>query len=406
MASSGQAAWTKYFQGKGNIPTVMKKSSPVYDNEKINQKIADITAGTKVTYLASKKFESKATVEYVVNRKTIIGRVPFDNIAKPGVKASGAASLKPQAFGVGEQKYSFSVYRRTVMESIESRKDLSAETRTYLLALFDYHSGGSINKQKLTKIFQGVKDSVPLSDINKDFGEVLGPVAILDQELFRKNKIILNKSGAKIYVPARPNEPLMDYAIYNGDKQYTISAKSGTTTNVVKPPDILSLLSKDAKKLKKWSKTKEYRILQILAQESIILGPIKAISEIYPNLILPAAAASVSGKSYDKKGFANFISKNEYLKSKKDPTVNEIMYECEKMLQKQTKDQTFDMTELFADAIENQVFYVKFGIDSSGVGDWSVIVSDDIRKSKSGSVVYLRSKNGYTRASDRMGIQV
>jgi hypothetical protein len=292
------------------------------------------------------------------------------------------------------------------MESIESRKDLSAETRTYLLALFDYHSGGSINKQKLTKIFQGVKDSVPLSDINKDFGEVLGPVAILDQELFRKNKIILNKSGAKIYVPARPNEPLMDYAIYNGDKQYTISAKSGTTTNVVKPPDILSLLSKDAKKLKKWSKTKEYRILQILAQESIILGPIKAISEIYPNLILPAAAASVSGKSYDKKGFANFISKNEYLKSKKDPTVNEIMYECEKMLQKQTKDQTFDMTELFADAIENQVFYVKFGIDSSGVGDWSVIVSDDIRKSKSGSVVYLRSKNGYTRASDRMGIQV
>jgi hypothetical protein len=94
------------------------------------------------------------------------------------------------------------------------------------------------------------------------------------------------------------------------------------------------------------------------------------------------------------------------LKSKKDPTVNEIMYECEKMLQKQTKDQTFDMTELFADAIENQVFYVKFGIDSSGVGDWSVIVSDDIRKSKSGSVVYLRSKNGYTRASDRMGIQV
>lgn len=292
------------------------------------------------------------------------------------------------------------------MNFIESRKDLSAETRTYLSALFDYHSGGSTTKQKLMKIFQGVKDSVPLNDINKDFGEVLGPVAILEQELFRKNKIILNKGAARIYVPARPNEPLMDYAIYNGDKQYTISAKSGTTTNVVKPPDILSLLSKDAKKLKKWSKTKEYRILQILAQESIILGPIKAISEIYPNLISPAAAASVLGKSYDKKGFANFISKNEYLKSKKDPTVNEIMYECEKMLQKQTKDQTFDMTELFADAIENQVFYVKFGIDSSGVGDWSVIVSDDIRKSKSGSVVYLRSKNGYTRASDRMGIQV
>lgn len=406
MASSGQAAWTKYFQGKGDIQTIMKINSSVYDNEKVNQKIADISAGTKITYLASKKFESKATIEYVANRKKIIGRVPFDNIAKPGVKASGAASLKPQAFGVGEQKYPFSSYKKTVMNFIESRKDLSAETRTYLSALFDYHSGGSTTKQKLMKIFQGVKDSVPLNDINKDFGEVLGPVAILEQELFRKNKIILNKGAARIYVPARPNEPLMDYAIFSGDTQYTISAKSGTTTNVVKPPDIISLLSKDPKKLKKWSKTKEFRILQILAQESIILGPIKAISEIYPDLISPEAVSSISGKNYDKKGFAKFISKNEYLKTKKEPTINEIMYECEKMLQKQTKDQTFDMTELFADAIENQVFYVKFGIDVSGVGDWSVIVSDDIRKSKSGSVVYLRSKNGYTRASDRMGIQV
>jgi len=406
MASSGQAAWTKYFQGKGDIPTIMKKSSPVYDNEKINQKIADVPAGTKVTYLASKKFESKATIEYVVNRKKIVGRVPFDNIAKPGVKASGAASLKPQAFGVGEQKYPFTVYKKTVMGSIDSRKDLTPEVRTYLAALFDYHSGGSTSRQKVMKIFQGVKSSVPLNDINKDFGEVLGPVAILEQDLFRKNKISLNKGAARIYVPARPNEPLMDYAIFSGDTQYTISAKSGTTTNVVKPPDIIALLSKDAKKFKKWSKTKEFRVLQTLAQESILLGPIKAISEIYPNLIPPAAVASISGKSYDKKAFAKFISNNDYLKTKKEPTLNEIMYECEKMIQKQTKDQTFDMTELFADAIENQVFYVKFEIDASGVGDWSVIVSDDIRKSKSGSVVYLRSKNGYTRASDRMGIQV
>jgi hypothetical protein len=26
MASSGQAAWTKYFQGKGDIPTITKRS--------------------------------------------------------------------------------------------------------------------------------------------------------------------------------------------------------------------------------------------------------------------------------------------------------------------------------------------------------------------------------------------
>lgn len=406
MASSGQAAWSKYFQGKGDIETIVKKNSPVYDMSKPNQKIGDISAGTKVLYLKSKNFEVKAAIEYVVNRKKVSGRIPFDNLAKPGVKASGSASLKPQAFGIGEQKYSFSTYKKIIKDSIDSREDLSAETRSYLSALLDYHSGGSTSKMKVMKIFQNVKSSVALNDVNKDFGEVLGPVAILEQGLFRANKILLNKGSSRIFVPLRPNEPLMDYAIISGNKQYTISAKSGTTTNVVKPPDIISLLSKDAKKLKKWSKTKEFRILQTLAQESILTGPVKAISEVYPNLISAEAAASFTGKSYDKKLFLKFINQNDYLKTKKDPTPNEIMYECEKLLQQRTKDQTFDMTEIFADAIENQVFYVKFEIDSTGVGKWDVIVSEDIRKTKSGSVVYLRSKNGYTRASDRMGIQV
>ena len=99
------------------------------------------------------------------------------------------------------------------------------------------------------KIFQQVKGSVSLNDVNKDFGEVLGPVAILEQGLFRANKISLNKGSSRIYIPLRPNEPLMDYAIINGDVQYTISAKSGTTTNVVKPPDIIALLSKSPKKI-------------------------------------------------------------------------------------------------------------------------------------------------------------
>lgn len=406
MASSGQAAWIKYFQGKGDITTTMKNSSSVYDMDNPSKKIGDISAGTSVLYFATKKYEQKAAIEYTINRKKISGRVPFDSLSKPGVKSSGAASLKPQAFGVGEQKYSFSTYKKIVKDSIESRKDLSSETRLYLSVLFDYYSGGTASKQKITKIFQKVKGSIPLNDISKDFGEVLGPVAILDRDLFRAKKIHLNKGSSKIYIPSRPNEPLMDYAIISGENQYTISAKSGTTTNVVKPPDIIALLSKNPKKLKKWSKTKEFRMLQTLAQESILTGPVKAVSEIYPELISAEAFASFSGKGYDKKLFSKFISKNEYLKTKKDPTPNEIMYECEKLLQQKTKDQTFDMTEIFSDAIENQVFYVKFEIDASGVGNWDVIISDDIRKTKSGSVVYLRSKNGYTRASDRMGIQV
>ena len=407
MASTGQAAWTKYFQGKGSIQTVMKKASILYDPATASKKIADIPAGTPVTYMSTKKYESKALIECTINRKKLSGRVSFDNIAKPNVKSSGAASLKPQAFNVGETKYSFSTYKNTVLTSINERKDLSGPVRAYLDSLFKYYSGSNSSKQDVTKIFQGASGSLPINDINKDFGEVLGPIAILQLGLLKSKKINLSKNSTKIFVPSRPNEPLMDYALIDGDTQYTISAKSGTTTNVVKPADILTLIGKNAKKQRKWASKKEYQLLQILAENNALVGPIKAVARFNPNLISEKAANSVTKDSYDEKAFASFFSKNLYLKTKNNPTVNEIMYECEKIIQTQTKDGTFDMTDIFSDAIENQVIYVKFALDTkTGLADWDVIISDDIRKAKSGSTVYLRSKNGYTRAADKMGIQV
>ena len=406
MASSGQAAWLKYFKGNGDIETVMKKDSSVYDMSVITKKIGIIKAGTKVQYLSSKTFEQKAVIEYVENRKKITGRVPFDDLAKPGVKSSGEASLKPQAFNVRDQQYSFSVYKRTVLESIENRKDLSAELRLYLSSLFDYHAGGTTSKQKLMKIFGQVKNSVPLNSINKDFGEVLGPVAILENNLFNRVKINLSKGSSKIYVPPRPNEPLMDYAIIVGDKKYTISAKSGDSTNTVKPDAIISLLNQNSKILRKWQNSDQYKILSVLNRESGKEGPVKAVAALYPKIISPAAAESFTSTDYDKKLFADFIKNNQYLKMKKNPTVLEISYEAEKIIYEKTKSGDLDMNDIFADAIENKVFYVKFALDNTGVGEFDLIVADDIRKIKSGRRAFLRSKNGYSRSGDKMGIQI
>lgn len=406
MASSGQDAWTKHFKGKGNIETVMKKDSSVYDLDSPTKQIGTIKAGTKILYLSSKSFEQKASIEYVVNRKKISGRVPFDNMAKPGVKSSGEASLKPQAFNVRDQQYSFSAYRKIVTDAIESRKDLSAETRLYISAIFDYHSGGPTSKQKITKIFNQVKNSIPINSINKDFGEVLGPVAILEHNIFNKIKINLSKGSSKIYVPLRPNEPLMDYAIIVGDKKYTISAKSGDSTNTVKPDSILRLINENSKILKKWQKTDQYKLLSILNSESGKEGPVKAVSALYPNIISPAAAASFTSNDYDRKLFSKFINNNQYLKTKKDPTVLEISYECEKVIYEKTRSGELDMNDIFADAIENKVYYVKFAIDSAGIGEFDLIVADDIKKIKSGRRAFLRSKNGYTRSGDKMGIQI
>lgn len=406
MASSGSAAWYKYFQGKGNIPTTLKKASPIYDVENPNKRIGEMPAGTPILYLASKSYESKPLVEYRkdLNKIPSVMRVSFDCIAKPGVKASGAVSLKPQSFKVRDKRYSLSEYKTVVMNAIEEHTSLSGQLKTYLTVLFEYYSNDRFGSaQKVSHVYNQLKDYLPINDISKDFGEVLGPVAIALKGVL-KSKGFTIPSSAQVYLPARPNEPLMDYAFYDGNKPYIISAKSGTTTNVVKPGDLISLINRDEKKVKKWSKTNQYAILSILADNNILTGPIKAVAYLYPDKFTKKAISKLP--LFDVKDYKSFIQDNIYLSTKKTPpTINEIMYECEKMIQAETKTGTLNMNGIFADAIDGIVYYVKFELDSRGIGKWDTASATDIRKPTYGRV-FLRTKNGYTRASDRMGIQV
>jgi hypothetical protein len=404
MASSGQSAWTKYFQGRGNIETTLKKNSPQFDAyEPAKKLVGDLPAGTAITFMSNSAYEPKALIQFKQGNGFKMVRVPFDNIAKPGVKSSGSPSLKPQAFNVSEKVYSVREYRKTILDSIDTRADLSPELKTYLTALFD-HYAGTITSDEVSRVYSKVKAKLPLNDINKDFGEVVGPVALYTKQLLKSKGVSLSINMG-IFMPLRPNEPLMDYAIIDGKRRLTISAKSGTTTNVVKPADIIMLLQ-NHKDLQKLKQTKEYKILNILAENTTLLGPIRAVAEIWPQLIKKESARKADAKNFDLAGFAPFINTNEYLKSKKVVTLNEIMYECEKLLQNETKNGSLNMNDIFSKAIEKQVIYVKFNLNSAGVGEWGIVASDDISGPGNRSRVYLRTKNGYTRASDRMGIQV
>lgn len=407
MASSGAAAWVKYFQGRGDIPTTLKKPSGLFEVDNQNKRIGEITAGTQIVYLASPQYESKPTIKFKklsTDKKFTVARVSFDCIAKPGVKSSGAVSLKPQSFNVRDKKYSISEYKSTVKAAIEEHPNLSGELKTFLTLLFDYYSNGGVSESKVTTIFKSLKDNLPINDISKDFGEVLGPVAIPLKGVLRGKGFIIPAS-AQVYLPERPNEPLMDYAFYSGKKTYIISAKSGTTTNVVKPADIISLLNRDPVKIRKWQDTQQYQVLRILAENNILTGPIRAVGYLFPNLI-PAKAIKSLDLPYNKSNFNTFISQNEYLSKRDSPTLNEIMYECEKLVQKETKTGTLNMNDIFADAIDGIVYYVKFEMDARGIGIWDTAQAPDIRKVSAYGRVFLRSKNGYTRAGDRMGIQV
>ena len=167
----------------------------------------------------------------------------------------------------------------------------------------------------------------------------------------------------------------------------------------------LDLLEKDPAKVKKWKKTKEYNVLKILSENSTLIGPLKAVGFISPSLIKESTVGE-DERSFNISSVASFISKNDYLKSKKKPTLNEVMYECEKFIRDQSVSGGLDINSIFADAIEGAVIYVKFDITINGVSEWDVIVSSDIKKIKSGKKAFLRTKNGYTRAADRMGVQI
>ena len=313
--------------------------------------------------------------------------------------------LKPQAFGVKEDsRYSFNNYVDLVLKNMKERTDLGDETKIYLNALFQYHAGTMTKEEVVTAYTEA--PILPEPEINKDFGETIGPLGILKYQLLAPIGIRLSKSMMKIWMPERPNEPLLDYMIIVGNEELKVSAKTGATkaTNTVKPGDILTLLHLNKDKVAKWRNHEQYKVLSILGDHSIVDGPIFTAAHLKVPGVTKAGAESIQKyvDNYDELLFADFIVKSPYLaKLHKKPTSTEIMYECEKAVQK-ISETRLNFNEIFRDAIANQVVYVKFHITGSNPeGIWSMVSSEDFKSKR----VIIRSKNGYTRKKDRMGIQ-
>jgi len=385
MASTGAQAWAKYYQGKGDLDTTVKKLGPVY-SEDGKPTGAVLEEGTPIVVLSTTAYDARPKIRVKITSKVQTVRFSFDNIVKPGNKASAAVSLKPQAFNVVGPSLQFATYKSRVLAALDERTDLTGPVKSYLRLLVEHWSGMATAAKKITALYPAVKDQIPINDVNKDFGEVLGPLAVLKHNVLAGtgHKVTTNSA---IFIPVRPNEPLMDYKV--GD--VVISAKSGVTTNTVKGKDILDLLAKKTALVNKYKASKEYKVLEILTTNSTLDGPAAAVK-----MLLGTA------------GYATWLKGNSYLtvtkKGKYTPT--ELNYECEKFLQSTSKAGWLNYTKLFADAIKGNVVYVKFEVDATGVGAFESIVAADIIKSATGSRPYLRSKNGYTRAGDKMGIQI
>lgn len=420
MASTGINSWMGHFKSNENINTITKKPSAVYDAETGKKKIADVKTGTKVTYLPSTSYSQRSLVEIEVNGKTFRCRIPIDNLAKPKSKSSGGVSLKPQAFGVTDKTYSIGEYVIDVLAELNKESsNIDPTTRTFISLLFKYCAMPKANRAKiadqLKSTFYTNKSILPINEINKDFGEVLGPVACYFDGLLKDSggKIFLSKD-VKILIPKKPNEPLMDYKLIDDTKTYIISAKSGATTNTVKPGDVLSLIDKNPETLKKWKDSDQYKLLVILHDNSALMGPIRGAAFLgkLGNGFTPDNIPVMTSKNYSIEMFKTFIDQNEYLNNraldiKKPITLDEIRRECEIIITNETTNGKVIMTQIFADAVRNEVIYIKFQVDKkSGLPKWTTIISEDIERVEAGYPAFLRSKYGHGKASDKMGIQI
>lgn len=297
----------------------------------------------------------------------------------------GGFILKPGFFGDAKTKIvdvdiPFKSYASRLMNSIQSTSKLSDLQKELLFALVEDSSSTSANsKAKVKKMMSAVGEGITLNTINNDFGEVLGPLAIVSRGL-----LPIDVKTAVVNIPGRSNEPLLDYKIKDSKREYKISAKSGTTTNTLKPGDVVNLIKDDNFLKKKWSKSLQYKVLEILNDGSTKQGPIDA-------------AMYLKNNGYEK----NF----PWLKTA--TYTEQIRQKCEDTIVQISKE-LIDFTEIFSDSTTSKIFYVKFKIVPLGTIEWHLVetVQDKKEEKKASKRVVFRSKNFVGRAKDKLGFQV
>lgn len=293
MARTIKEAWNDYKRHYlTGFEVNAKKDIPVYDGPQSKNKIATIQKGTPVHVKPLKGSDYVPRIEVIFNTDKH-GWISTPMLGKPGASATGkkkkSCPLKPQDFdGIAGVKLPFNKYYDTVIASINKRNDLPMVLKSYLIELTDYcmHHGPA-EKKELVDAYNELSMSEYIdcmNDIEKDFSEITAPLCVLERG---KNELAglgfpeLTKNDASIYIPVEGNYALIDFIIYDKmDREYQFSVKKiSKTTNVVKPQDILDLLEKDAKTkwVKEYKTTFEYKLLKVLADNSVKKGAFLAL---------------------------------------------------------------------------------------------------------------------------------
>jgi len=411
MATTGAQAWNKHFRGRGDIHTVTKKETPFYDEDGKN--IGKLPQNTPIIAFQTKEYMEKTPVG-LANGMSVF--VSFNNIQKPVSRPGAMLRVKPQDFNIikTRTKWRADDLVNKICDEIEERQDIPAKTKNYLIAITKFYGKkDGVTAGDVREFYDNDIKGIP--SIEKDYGEILGAIASVKTNILKNEGFRINNQST-IDIPLRGNEPLVDYYIITPNDKVAVSAKKASgASNTLAPGDIVKLIEKDSNLKRKWQNAPAYKAIEAIATSPIITMPFLFVNTIKPGTLTSQAinyaqrtfkAANMRSDKYDHKQFEKLFSfAGLPYNDQNVPTIGELFYYTEKQIIQTLNNQYGnDIDELFHDATSGQVVYVKFQITASAKeGIFKVEVPNS--KQKSLKKVKLRTKNGTTRAADRVGIQ-
>lgn len=423
-SSKKDVNWAKYWKGKSTVSSTVKKTSPYYDNQQTRgQGIGYLATGQEVTYIDSLSQNMSSNFYRVAiqlgqyDASKPVYYTHIDNLNKPIVKSAYEGFFKPQRFGITNQEYMLNDYIESLRQSIRTRADITGELEDYLLSLVEY----AVNNASIGFFESSDLLKLPLNNIRNDFGECLGPIYSIKRGLTQYSSLGVNSSTAKIFIPSRSNEPLLDYYILTPNRSIKISAKSsGVSSNTLKVSSIIPLVEQNLSLSTQLSNSKEYNLMKIINNYTMLQGPIQCAA--YLGFISDIAANSVSnlrGSNYipNPSLFANLIQsdprllpilravKNNFSRVK--ITVSQISYACDRMVVAYSKQpiHSSKFSDIVKRALSDEMFFVHLSL-SSGIPSFTVRRAQGVAGQANIANLYFRSKNGYDFQKDKLGFSV
>ena len=223
-STKGKDAWEKYFQGNGDVDTIVNKDAAIYDLISQTKIIATLPAGEKITYLSNATYDAKPVIQYEAAGKKYKARIKFDMMQKPGIRSTtdptnvktiANKSLSPDGLGLGGKTIIKRDYIKTANTAIDACTLVAPHIKEFLKVFLEKSKTTNSVLNTATKDISA-KD---LAIIAKDFGEVAGGWWFLNN---------YDSDVTSIEFPARSNEPLVDYyGVYGNGLKIGVSAKSG-----------------------------------------------------------------------------------------------------------------------------------------------------------------------------------